>query len=510
MGTNEYILEMRGVSKEFPGVKALDDVQLLVKPGETHALMGANGAGKSTLMKVLAGIYTPDCGEILLDGQEISIKNPAHAQQLGISIVFQELNVLPDLNVLENIFINREIIKGGFYDWKEMKRQAHEILQDLEIEIDISKSVCDLPIAQQQMVEIIKAVSSNARILILDEPTSSLSVKEVDKLYEIIEKLHNRGVAIIYISHRLDEIFRVSERLTLLRDGKWIFTEDMKDITREYLVDSIVGRKIEEEFPTRQPTIGRELLSVDGLSSDGYYEDISFTLHAGEIVGFAGLVGAGRTEVGKSIFGEFPYRCGEILVEGKPFAPKSSGCALKKGIAYATEDRKTEGLLLERSIRENESLASLKRVTKLGLINKHREVKDVTEMSKKLNVKTPSMEQLAVNLSGGNQQKVCLSKWMLTEPKIMILDEPTRGIDVGAKAEFYSIISDLAKGGVGVVLISSEETELLGLCDRIIVFREGHIVGEVNPKEDGDMCEKLLMGYMLGVDYREESQNLHA
>lgn len=493
----QYLLEMDSIRKEFPGVVALDDVSLQICPGEVHALMGANGAGKSTLMKILAGIYSPDSGSIILEGKKVEMKNPAHAKHQGISIVFQELNVLPDLSVLENIFIGREESKVGFYEWGKMRKQAQDILNDLGIKMGINAKVGTLPIAQQQMVEIVKAVSTDAKLIIFDEPTSSLSVKEVETLYSIMEKLHKRGVAIVYISHRMDEIFRVSERITLLRDGKNIFTDDIVNVSRERLIDGIVGSKLEDGYPTREPKLGKELLKVEGLTSAGHFRDISFSLREGEILGFAGLVGAGRTEVAKTIFGEYPYQSGTITVEGKHYKPRGSAKAIRHKIAYATEDRKAEGLMLGRSIRENTSIASIKEVIRLGFVDERQEKKGVTEVTKSLNVKTPSIEQIANNLSGGNQQKVCLAKWMLTKPNIMILDEPTRGIDVGAKAEFYHIIVELAKSGVGVILISSEESELTGLCDRILVLREGELVGEVKPGENTD---KEMMALMLGGD----------
>lgn len=495
----EYLLEMIDITKEFPGVKALNEVTLRIRPGEIHALMGANGAGKSTLMKILAGIYSPDSGNIILRGEKVTIKNPAHAKQMGISIVFQELNVLPDLSVLENIFIGREELRFGTYNWSKMKKEAQEILDSLGVEIDINSKVGNLPIAQQQMVEIVKAVSTNAELLILDEPTSSLSVKEVETLFDIIEKLHKRGVAIVYISHRLEEIYRVTEMITLIRDGKRIFADTIENVPRDRLVTGIMGRESGAEFPDRMPKIGEELLRVEGLTSKGHFEDISFSLRAGEILGFSGLVGAGRTEVGKSIFGELSYQSGAIYVDGELFKPKSARDAILKKIAYATEDRKMEGLMLGRSIRENESLASLDHIAKLfGFINKKRERKGVIEMSKRLTVKTPSIEQKAENLSGGNQQKVCLAKWLLTRPRIMILDEPTRGIDVGAKAEFYNIIAQLADQGLGVIIISSEENELMGLCDRILVLREGTLMGEVSPQDNE--CERKMTRLMLGME----------
>lgn len=493
----KYLLEMDRIRKEFPGVVALDDVSLQIRRGEVHALMGANGAGKSTLMKILAGIYSPDSGSVIIEGEKVEIKNPAHAKRHGISIVFQELNVLPDLSVLENIFIGREEAKLGFYGWRRMRKQAQDILDDLGINMSINAKVGTLPLAQQQMVEIVKAVSTDAKLIILDEPTSSLSVKEVETLYSIMDKLHKRGVAIVYISHRMDEIFKVAERITLLRDGRNIFTDEIANVSRERLIDGIVGEKMGKAFPVRTPNIGEELLKVEGLTSKGHFNDISFSLKKGEILGFAGLVGAGRTQVAKAIFGEFPYQAGRITVSGKPYKPKGSGKAIRYKIAYATEDRKAEGLMLGRSIRENTSIASIKKVMKHNFLSKKKEKSIVADVTKSLAVKTPSIEQIANNLSGGNQQKVCLAKWMLTEPDIMILDEPTRGIDIGAKTEFYNIIADMAAKGVGVILISSEESELIGLCDRIIVLREGELVGETDTKGN---VEKKLMEYMLGSD----------
>lgn len=493
----DIILEMNGICKQFPGVKALDNVSLKIRKGEIHALVGANGAGKSTLMKILAGIFPQDKGDIYLFGKKVTINNSSHAQRLGISIVFQELNVIPHLSVLENIFLNRESIKTGiFYDWKAMERQVYKIMEELGVEFEPHQKIKDMPIANQQMVEITKAVSAGASIIILDEPTSSLSAKEVEKLFSIMKNLKKKEVAIIFISHRLDEIFRVCDRVTVLRDGKLITTSDIKDTNSEELVKNMIGRDLKEEFPKRQSKIGKEILKVKGLSLAGCFHNISFTLHQGEVLGLGGLVGSGRTELAKAIFGALQYDQGQIFLEEKIIAPRSPQDALRLGIAYVTEDRKVEGLLLSRSVKENVTLSSLKKILSYGFINKKLEKASVDEMINSLLIKTSGSEQKVINLSGGNQQKVSLAKWLLTKPKVIILDEPTRGIDVGAKAEFYALINKLAEEGAGIILISSEQAELIGLCDKLVVLREGQISGELIPS---DNCEEQLMRYMMGV-----------
>lgn len=376
-----------------------------------------------------------------------------------------------------------------------MRKRTAEILEELGMDFGINDKVNTLSIAQQQMVEIAKAVSFDAEIIILDEPTSSLSTKETEKLFEVMQKLHNRGITLIYISHRLDEIYRNCERITLLRDGKWVLTEDLENLPREQLISQMIGRKMEDEFPPKTHQIGEELMRVENFESD-YFHNINFTLKKGEVLGFAGLVGAGRTEVAKAIFGSFPKKSGDVYLNGKKLNISSSAAALKSGIAYATEDRKVEGLLLSRSIRENISISSLKDITRAKIINRKEEKRLVNEKIQELQIKAGNIEQEAVNLSGGNQQKVCLAKWLLTSPEVLILDEPTRGIDVGAKAELYKIINELASEGVGIIVISSEESELIGLCDRILVMYEGNITGEITEVEN---CEEALMQYMLGV-----------
>ncbi len=502
-GDSQYILRMENIKKAFPGVQALNGVSFYLRPGEIHALMGANGAGKSTLMKCLVGVYPPDSGEIWLDGKKVDIKNVAHAHALGVNMVFQELNILPHLSVLENIFLSNEPTHAGLYDWRAMRARAQEILDSIGLELNLNAKVRDLTPAQQQMVEIARALSTETKIIIFDEPTSSLTVKEVEQLYRIMEDLKRRGIAMVYISHRLEEIYRICERLTLMRDGEWVFTDDLCNISNERLVSGIMGRKAEEQFPVRSPQIGDVIFQAEDITSYGKFEDVSFQVRKGEILGFAGLAGAGRTEIAKTIFGVYPLHKGTMTLCGETIRPKSPEKALARGIAYVSEDRKAEGILPVRSIRENAAVSSLGRRMHGPFLDKHREKAAVEEQVEALHTKTPSIETAIQNLSGGNQQKVCLSKWLLTEPKLLILDEPTRGIDVGAKAEFYDIISDLAERDVGVIMISSEESELIGLCDRIIVMRSGRKVGELLPKEDPDVKEHLIR-LMLNIGDDEE------
>ncbi len=499
MSEHENILEIRGISKTFPGVKALDDVSFQIRRGEIHALLGANGAGKSTLIKIIAGMYSRDSGEILMDSEVAQIRNPIDSQNLGVSVVFQELTVFPDLTVLENIFMNRELTKHGFYDWKAMRKRTQEIIDELDLGFKVSDRVGSLPIAQQQMVEIVKAVSFDAKVLILDEPTSSLSAKETERLFGIMQKLHEKGTTIIYISHRLDEIYANCERITLLRDGKWILTRDLKDLPREELISNMIGRSLAAEFPPKTNTVGEELLRAENFSSPGVFENISFTLHAGEVLGFAGLVGAGRTEVMRALYGAYPKTSGKVYLNGNEIRIKSPQDALQNGIVYATESRKDDGLFMGRSIQENVSVSSLKRFCH-PLLDKREEHREVMRVTDQLNLVCSSLNQHAVNLSGGNQQKVCLSKWLLTDPKIFILDEPTKGIDVGAKAEFYRIINELAERGAGIIVVSSEEQELIGICDRIVAMHEGRLTGEIADVPNKSGVERQLMVYMMNAD----------
>lgn len=498
MSENDIVLEVRDITKTFPGVKALDGVSFQIRRGEVHALLGANGAGKSTLIKIIAGMYGRDSGEILMDGQPVQIRNPIDAQNLGISVVFQELTVFPDLNVLENIFMNREITRGALYDWKAMKHKTQQIIDDLGLSFKLTDRVGDLPIAQQQMVEIVKAVSFDAKVLILDEPTSSLSAKETERLFGIMRKLHEKGTTIIYISHRLDEIYQNCERITLIRDGKWILTRELEGFSREDLISNMIGRNLGAEFPTKNNEIGDEILRVEHFDHPGVFNDISFTLHKGEVLGFAGLVGAGRTEVMRALYGAYSKSGGKVFKNGQEIQIRSPQDALKQGIVYATESRKDDGLFMGRSILENVSVSSLSRFSH-PLIDQRTERKEVSRVTEELKLVCSGLEQHAMNLSGGNQQKVCLAKWLLTEPEVFILDEPTKGIDVGARAEFYRIINELAEKGAGVIVVSSEEPELIGICDRILVMREGNLTGEVQDVPHQTDVERQLMVYMMGA-----------
>ena len=392
--------------------------------------------------------------------------------------------------------MNREITRGGLYNWKAMKQKTQEIIDELDLNFKLTDRVGNLPIAQQQMVEIVKAVSFDAKVLILDEPTSSLSAKETERLFEIMRKLHEKGTTIIYISHRLDEIYNNCERITLLRDGKWILTRDLEGFSREELISNMIGRNLAAEFPPKTNTVGDELLRAEHFNHPGVFNDISFSLRKGEVLGFAGLVGAGRTELMRALYGAYPKTSGKVFLEGTEITIRSPQDALKKGIVYATESRKDDGLLMGRSILENVSVSSLDKFCH-PLLDQRTERKEVERVTGELNVVCASLAQHAVNLSGGNQQKVCLAKWLLTEPRIFILDEPTKGIDVGAKAEFYRIINELAEAGSGVIVVSSEEQELIGICDRILVMHEGDLTGEVTDVPHQTDAERQLMVYMM-------------
>lgn len=504
MSEQDVILEVKGISKSFPGVKALDDVSFQIRRGEIHALLGANGAGKSTLIKIIAGMYSKDSGSILVDGQEVQIRTPLDSQALGISVVFQELTVFPDLSVLENIFINRELTRGVFYDWKNMRRRTQQIIDELGLGFKVTDKVGSLPIAQQQMVEIVKAVSFDAKILILDEPTSSLSAKETERLFEIMRKLHEKGTTIIYISHRLDEIYNNCQRITLLRDGQWILTRDLEGFSREELISNMIGRNLASEFPQKTNQVGEERMRVEHFTWRNVFQDVSFTLHKGEVLGFAGLVGAGRTELMRAVYGAYPKESGTVFYEGRQVTIRSPLDALKLGIIYATESRKDDGLFMGRSILENVSVSSLERFCH-PLLDQRAERREVERVTESLRVKCAGLNQHAEDLSGGNQQKVCLAKWLLTEPEVFILDEPTRGIDVGAKAEFYRIINQLAEQGSSVIVISSEEQELMGVCDRIIVMHEGRVTGEIGDVPHQEDLERKLMVYMMDAGEEEEA-----
>lgn len=487
-----YLLEMKGISKSFGPVKALKKASLNLKRGEVLALMGENGAGKSTLMNVLSGSLHPDEGEILLDGVQREIKNPIQARSLGIVKIHQELQIVPELDIAENIFLGRWQTAGiGFVQKKKMHDMAKECLKMLEWEMDTRTKLKDLRIGEQQLVEIAKAISCDAKIIVMDEPTSALSEPEAKKLFHVIEKLKNKGCGIIYITHRMEEVFKISDRLSVMRDGEYIGTKEAKETDNEEIIAMMVGRSVEEQYPKRDVKIGDVILEVKNLNFTPPKEsfkrslrDISFKVRAGEVLGIAGLAGAGRSEVFESIVGKHATcTTGEILIDGKALEIRSPKDAIDAGISFATEDRKGTGLVLGRSIGDNISLPIYDHYSSFGFMRDGEQKKDWIEYMNRLHVKAKSPNVPVSSLSGGNQQKVILARWLLTKPKVLLLDEPTRGIDVGAKEEIYLLINELAASGLAVVVISSELPEVIGICDRIITICEGRLTGEISRKE---------------------------
>jgi ABC-type sugar transport system ATPase subunit len=490
------ILEMKAISKVFYGVKALDDVHFDLQKGEVHALLGENGAGKSTLMKILAGIHQPEEGEVLLHGKAIHIASPSASQRLGISIIHQELNLNPYMTVAENIFMGREPRRLGFVDFSRMEKETVALLDQLGLEINPKERVASLSIGEQQIVEIAKALSLRSEILIMDEPTAVLTERESDKLFKLIDRLKRQGVAIIYISHRLNELKHFCDRMTVLRDGKHVTTRVFGDITEREIANLMVGRELKELFPEKPAEFGQDLLRVDGLTCEPYFRDISFSLRKGEILGFSGLIGAGRTEMASAIFGDKRIQAGTIQYQGKPFKARSPSEAVRSGLGFATEDRKQSGLLLEMSVAQNTTLPSLKRISRFGFIRRSVERDVVNRKVQELKIKVNEIDRPVKHLSGGNQQKVVLAKWLVAETELFFLDEPTRGIDVGARREIYNLISDLAHAGKGVIVISSELPELLGLCNRIIVMHQGQVTGVLDHTE---ASEEKIMALAAGV-----------
>jgi ABC-type sugar transport system ATPase subunit len=487
-------LKMLNISKTFPGVKALKNVNLEIYPGEVLAIAGENGAGKSTLMKILTGVYKPDndgLGKILIHGKEVEIKDPIHARQLGISIIYQELTTADNLSIAENIFLAKEP-KGfmGFINRKKMEADSKRLLKELNMEIDPSTLVSELSIGQQQMIEIAKAISYESRLIIMDEPTASLSHQETQTLLNLVKELKKQNIAIVYISHRLEEVFEISDRITVLRDGETVETLKTSEATTEILVKKMVDRDLNEFYSTHESAKTNEvILEMKNVTQakkqkahGTHIQDINFKLYKGEILGFSGLVGAGRTEIMELLFGMSEYY-GEILLEGKPVNIKNPSTAIEHGIGFVTEDRKQLGLILNMSVRENFSLTHLNQYTRLNFINRKEESQKSLEYIDKLGVKTPSPEQQVVNLSGGNQQKVVIAKWVARNPKVLIVDEPTRGIDIGAKAEVHSLLTQLANEGMGIIMISSDLPEIISMSDRIIVIKQGRITGEFNREE---------------------------
>jgi len=483
-----YLLEVEGVRKEFPGVLALDNVQLRIRPGTVHALMGENGAGKSTLMKIIAGVYTPDTGEVRLKGQPLKMSGPLDALNAGIAMIHQELNLMPFMTIAENIWIRREPMKGvgfmNFVDHREMRRMTEHLFRRLNIDLDPEDEVRNLTVANRQIVEIAKAVSFDSDVLIMDEPTSALTDREVDHLFAIIADLKAHGVGIVYITHKMDEVFAISDDVSIFRDGKYIATHNAKDIDRDTLIHEMVGRELTDLFPKETVPIGEELLSVENLSLEGVFSDVSFELRKGEILGIAGLVGAGRTNVAETLFGVTPATSGEIRIDGKPIVIDSPHTAMHAGLALLTEDRKDTGCFLVLSVLENMEMAVLRdRYVTAGFVAQSSLNAECEKLKDLLRVKTPNLDERIENLSGGNQQKALIARWLLTKPRILILDEPTRGIDVGAKSEIHRLISKLAGEGLAVIMISSEMPEILGMSDRILVMHDGHITGILDRSE---------------------------
>ncbi len=500
---NQYVLRMEGISKIFPGVKALDNVTLRVRAGTVHTLMGENGAGKSTLMKVLCGAYQPDGGAVFLDGREVSFKNNHDAIRHGISMIHQELSVIPDMSVADNIFLGHAPSGMGLMHDREMMRNTAALFERLGMEpIPPATRMRDLTIAHMQMVEIAKAVSYDSRIIIMDEPTSAISDKEVEVLFRIIDELKKKGVAIIYISHRMNEIFRISDDITVLRDGQYVGTKPAAELDNAQLVKMMVGRELKDMFTREHNPPGAPVMEVRHLSKKGKFHDVNFTLHKGEILGFTGLVGAGRTEIAEAIFGIAPADSGEILLSGKPKAIRRPKDAIDSGIALLTEDRKLQGLFLDHSVKRNTSISHIRSLSRGNIVDIKREREIAGRYVGSLRIKTPSIATRIGSLSGGNQQKALIARWLMLDPDVMILDEPTRGIDIGAKQEIYALIDDLTKRGKAIILISSEMPEVIAMCDRVIVMNQG------NPKaklEHGFTQEEVMRHAAHFEDERRQS-----
>jgi ABC-type sugar transport system ATPase subunit len=491
------ILELRDVSKLFPGVRALDGVSLELRVGEVHALMGENGAGKSTLVKILSGVYRPDGGSILLDGQPIQILDPTHAQSLGISPVHQELHLEPYLSIAENIFLGRQPTgRFGLIDLRRMNVDAENLLRGLGVSIDPTALIGSISIAERQIVAIARAVSSDARIMIFDEPTSSLTEREIGLLFGMIARLRTKGMAIIYISHRMEEIFRLCDRVTVFRDGRYVATRPVSEIDLGSLIGMMIGRDISDLFRKEAVPIGEPVLEVRDLFKRGMLNGISFVVRRGEITGMAGLVGAGRTELARAIFGDLPFDAGEILVGGqalpKRHRPRQ---AIAAGIGLIPEDRKEQGLVTGLTVQQNIGMSMLRALSRFSVVSSVRERRLAETYVERLSIRTPSVEQKVMYLSGGNQQRVAIAKWLATKPKVLIVDEPTRGIDVGAKAEIHGLLCELARQGVAILMISSDLPEILAMSDRVLVMRQGRIAGEV----PGDRAtQETIMHYATG------------
>jgi len=489
---SENILEIKNISKSFPGVKALDDVSFNVKKGTVHALVGENGAGKSTLIKILAGIYRADCGEVVLDGCKITCKTPNDSQQAGISVVHQELKLAEPLSVMENIFLGNYIYKGknGIIDWKTMRKKTKEMIGELGIPMDIDAPVCELTIAKKQIVEISKAINRQCKIIVMDEPSATLTDRELAVLFDIIGKLKRDGITVIYISHRLEEIFKIADYFTVLRDGKQIDTRSLEGVERSDLIRMIVGRELGEEYPKEEAPIGEVVLKAENISRKGVLRDISFEARKGEILGISGLVGSGRTELARAVLGIDRIDSGSLELNGVPVKLKDFKSAIKRSMGLVPEDRKTQGLCLSFSVKQNIVSVSVGKIFNKGVLSGKKEVEYAKKYVSLLQIATPSIDTLAENLSGGNQQKVVIAKWLMEDSQIIFMDEPTRGIDVGSKSEIYKTMTKLVRNGKTIIMISSELPEVLGMCDRILVMHEGRIVGELDRSEASQ--EKII------------------
>ncbi|EKT61411.1 ribose ABC transporter ATP-binding protein RbsA [Providencia sneebia] len=493
------LLELIGIDKSFPGVKALSGAALNVYPGKVMALVGENGAGKSTMMKVLTGIYNKDAGAIRYLGNEVSFQGPKYSQEAGIGIIHQELNLIPELTIAENIFLGREFVnKFGKIDWKTMFSESDKLLKRLNLNYDSRQLICHLSIGEQQMVEIAKVLSFESKVIIMDEPTDALTDTETASLFKVIKELKSQGCGIVYISHRLKEIFEICDDVTVFRDGQFIGEKAVNELEEDTLIEMMVGRKLEDQYPRIQIPTGDIRLQIDNISGPGV-DNASFSLHSGEILGISGLMGSGRTELMKIIYGAALKKSGEIRIEGKSINLKTPQDGLNNGIVYISEDRKRDGLILGMSVKENMSLTALRYFSQAGGMLKHKEEQQtVGDFIRLFNIKTPSMDQIIGHLSGGNQQKVAIARGLMTRPKILILDEPTRGVDVGAKKEIYQLINQFKKEGLSIILVSSEMPEVMGMSDRILVMHEGHISGEFSAKE---ATQEALMAAAVGKNY---------
>jgi len=489
-------LELKHISKSFPGVKALDDVSFSVEQGKVHVLVGENGAGKSTIIKIINGIYSADEGEIYMFGELIGHATPKLMRGKGIATIHQELSPVKDLTIGENIFLGREPLKKSkFINWKKLYDDAQQLIDDFGFTYNAKTKMRELTVSDMQIIEIIKAVSMNAKVVIMDEPTSSITEGEVRTLFQQVNRLRDSGISIIYITHKMDEIMEIGDDASILRDGELISTHKVEDLTKDQIIAKMVGREMTDVYPKKTQVPGKVILEIKNLNKAGIFQDISLSLRTGEILGLAGLVGAGRTEVFRTVFGLDPYDSGEILYEGKSLTVKKTKDAISAGIMMVSEDRKGEGLVLCRSVEENIGLPNLSRYIRLHFLNKKEEKKESIEMKEALNIKTPTLETPSGSLSGGNQQKIVIAKWLLHHPKVLIMDEPTRGIDVGAKYEIYKIMCDLTKQGVGIIMISSDLPEIIGICDRAIIMSEGQIKGEVPRAE---FSQEYIMSFAVG------------